>query len=169
MTVDFPPRIGRDAPAGNVDRRTLLRLSALATLSPVLLSCSGSAEPDPDPLVELAETARADAELARATAESHPDLAESARLVANAREEHAGELRREIDRLTGGGSTTTSTAPAERQGTAAGSEQAAERLRAALREAQRQAARTVPELSGYRAGLAGSVSAGCAGLREVVA
>ncbi|MGJ7906162.1 hypothetical protein ACOQFL_06740 [Actinopolyspora sp. H202] len=151
-----------------MDRRTLLRLSALATLSPVLLSCSGSAEPETDPLIKLAERARADTELARATAESHPDLAESARLVANAREEHAGELRREIDRLAGGESTT-STAPTERQNIASGPEQAAEHLRTALHEAQRQAARTVPELSGYRAGLAGSVSAGCAGLREVVA
>ncbi|WP_218119998.1 hypothetical protein [Actinopolyspora mzabensis] len=152
-----------------MDRRTLLRLSALATLSPALLSCSGSAEPDPDPLLELAETARADAELARATAESHPEIAGSARVIADAREEHAGKLRREIDRLAGGESTRTSTAPSERQGNAAGAEQAAERLRTALQEAQRQAARTVPELSGYRAGLAGCVSAGCAGLREVVA
>ncbi|WP_144311956.1 hypothetical protein [Actinopolyspora erythraea] len=164
--MDFPPRIGSTAPSPNLNRRGLLRLSALAALSPAVLSCSGPAEPDP--LVKLSERARADAELARVTAERHPELAARARAVADARAQHAETLRREITRVAGKESTVPSESVPEPETTDT-PEGAAERLRTALREAQQQAAETAPGLSGYRAGLAGCVSAGCASLVEVVA
>ncbi|WP_139182942.1 hypothetical protein [Actinopolyspora xinjiangensis] len=163
--MDFPLRIGSTAPSPNLNRRGLLRLSALAALSPAVLSCSG---PEPDPLVKLSERARTDTELARLTAERHPELAARARAVADARARHGETLRREITRVAGEDSTFPSGSAPEPE-IAETPEGAAERLRTALREAQRQAAETAPELSGYRAGLAGSVSAGCASLVEVVA
>ncbi|NYH77975.1 hypothetical protein FHR84_001297 [Actinopolyspora biskrensis] len=164
--MDIPSRTGSTSRPHRLGRRELLRLSALAPLASALISCSAPADENPDLLVPLADDAGSDAELARATADKHPELAERAGAVAEVRTEHAKNLRREITRITD-------------ERTAAGEDrsapevtddpgEAAEKLREALESARRRTAETVPRVSGYRAGLVGSISAACASLLEVV-
>ncbi|WP_438388311.1 hypothetical protein [Actinopolyspora saharensis] len=165
--MDIPSRTGSTSRPHRLGRRELLRLSALAPLAPALISCSAPTDENPDLLVPLAENADSDAELARATADKHPELAERAGTIAEVRSEHAKNLRREVKRLTGERAATSA-------GRSPGPEitddpnKAAEKLRTALEDAQRRTAETVPRVSGYRAGLIGSVSAACASLLEVV-
>ncbi|WP_017974102.1 hypothetical protein [Actinopolyspora halophila] len=165
--MDIPSRTGSTSRAHRLGRRELLRLSALAPLAPALISCSAPADENPDLLLSLADNAGSDAELARATADKHPELAERAGTIAEVRSEHAKNLRREITRLTGERTTTRESRSATPEVTDDPGE-AAEKLRAALESAQRRTAETVPRVSGYRAGLVGSISAACASLLEVV-
>lgn len=124
--------------------------------------------PPPDPLVELAERARADATTATAVASAVPALAAAAGEVAAARGEHASALRAEVDRERPPASSTSPKPPAGEQPPA---DQASARtlLVEALASAQQQAADLVASLPTYRAGLVGSVAASCASLREVLA
>jgi hypothetical protein len=137
-------------------------------------ACTGSAEPEaPDPLVALAAQARADVAAANGVAAAHPDLGDAARLVASVREQHATALQREVDRLHPPGTSTapappaaaTSAPPAAAQ---VGTATARAALATAMTTAEQQATNLVPTLPRYRAGLVGSVAAGCASLREVL-
>jgi hypothetical protein len=121
--------------------------------------------PPPDPLTALAEQARKDAVAADALAKSAPDLAALAGEVAKARTEHARLLQAEVDRERPPASTSaapTSTSPAPAAGTKA-------TLVEALKAAEQKAGELVPSVSRYRAGLLGSIAAGCASFREVLA
>lgn len=149
-----------------VSRREALRLGVLGALVPVVASCTTepSKPPPPDPLVDLAAAARADAALASVIAESVPALAAPAAEVAKARTEHAAVLRREVDRARPPVSSTTPKAPAP---PAVPADPGAA-LVDALTSAEKQAADLVPTVPRHRAGLLGSVAAGCACLREVL-
>ncbi|PRW64450.1 hypothetical protein [Actinopolyspora mortivallis] len=161
--VDIPR--GPLSSSVSLNRRRLLGLSALLPWAPVLLGCSASGAPSPDPLVPLAANAAEDERLARATA-AEAELSEQAELVARVRAEHAKALRREIERLGGDPGTPSTTSPPSPgpESTRPGRT----RLRSALREAQGRAEETVPLVTGHQAGLVGSVSAACASLLEVV-
>jgi hypothetical protein len=148
-----------------VSRRAALRLGALAALLPVAAACTPEPEtpPPPDPLADLAAQARTDAALATAIASAQPALAAKAAEVADARTAHAKVLQAEVDRArppvssTSAPKTTTPEVPAD--GAAA--------LVEALTNAEKQAADLVPSAPRYRAGMLGSVAAGCASLRVV--
>lgn len=149
-------------------------LAAVAVpLAPVLTACTTEPPPPPppDPLAHLAAEARADATAADAIASSVPELATTATLVAKARSEHALVLQREVDRErppktsasgASGSVPATSPAPTPPDPTAAETS-----LVEALKSAEQNAAKLVAAVPRYRAGLLGSVAAGCAGLREV--
>ncbi len=148
-----------------VSRRAALRLGALAALVPVV-SCTPEpqAPPPPDPLAVLAARARADAALASAVAAAQPAVAAVATEIARARTEHATALQAEVDRERPPASSTASRPPAAPEVPADG----VATLVDALTTAEKQAADLVPSVPRYRAGLLGSVAAGCASLRVVL-
>ncbi len=117
----------------------------------------------------LAAAAKSDAQLAKAVAHAHSELAEAANEIATARAAHADAMQREIDRVAPRDPEDPPSVPDAAPQQAPGSaDAAAKALRDALTGAQNQAAQLVPGLSAYRAGLLGSVSASCASLREVL-
>jgi hypothetical protein len=148
------------------DRGPTRRLVLSAMLgAPVLASCTSPPPPPPppDPLAALAAAARADAAFASAIASAVPDLAAVAGEVAKARGEHASVLQKEVDRERPPKTSTppSSTAPPDTAGGKAA-------LVEALTAAEKAAAELIASVSRYRAGLLGSICAGCASLREVI-
>jgi hypothetical protein len=144
-------------------------LAAVTPAAAALTSaCTASSQQEPDPLEAVAASARSDAGLAQAIARTHPDVANQARAVAAARQEHALALQREVDRLNppDPDAPRPATPPPTR---VPSSSQATTTLAEVLRRAQTQAGGMVPTAPGYRAGLLGSVSASCASLVEVLA
>lgn len=163
------------AGAGEVNRRDLLRVGALAALTAPLVpwatACAQPSPTGPDPLVALADSARSDVAAAQAAATTFPEIAGPLTVIASARQVHLTALRREIDRanITPASSTTATTAATtSATPVAASGREALAELVTALVAAQRQAAGLVPSLPRYRAGLVGSVSAGCASLLEAL-
>lgn len=155
-----------DHPAGPASSRRQVLRAALA--APLLLAgCTSDppAPPPPDPLAPLAASARADAELARAIADGVPALAGPAGAVAAARTEHAEALQRELDRER---PPRSSAAPSSSVPPSLPADPAAA-LVSALTSAEQAAAALVGSVPRHRAGLVGSVAAGCASLREVLA
>lgn len=149
-------------------RRALLRAGAAGAAVTALASCTAepSTSDKPDPLAELADTARVDAANATAVAQALPDLAGPATEIATARGEHATALRREVDREHPPASTTKAKPPAP--STPPDAESARTMLRDALTAAEQRCAELVTSVPRYRAGLVGSMAAGCASLREVL-
>jgi hypothetical protein len=146
-------------------RRAVLGLALAAPA--VLAGCTATpaAPPAPDPLAELASAARSDASFARAVAASVPDLAAAAEVVAAARAEHAEVLQREVDRERPPRTSPASSSAAPPEVDPAS---ARGRLVDGLRAAERRIGELIGSVPRYRAGLLGSVAAGCASLREVL-
>ncbi|MCI2420321.1 hypothetical protein MOQ72_23020 [Saccharopolyspora sp. K220] len=150
-------------------RRSVLRLFAAVPVAAALTTACSSASDEPDPLVALATAAKSDAQLARAIAQAHSGLADAANEVAAARSAHAEAMQREIDRVNPPDPEDPPSVPDVAPPPSPGaSDAAAKVLRDALSLAQQKAARLVPGLPTYRAGLVGSISASCASLREVL-
>jgi hypothetical protein len=144
-----------------------------AAAGPLVVACTTTetSPPEPDPLAELAELARADAALAAAVAASFPGL--GADVVAANRGEHARRLAAEVERARTAPSSATpppsgspSSPPAQPPADAAA---AVALLTEALAEAQRRGTELLPTLPTHRSGLVGAVVAGCACLAEVLA
>jgi hypothetical protein len=147
-------------------RRAALRLGALATLVPVVACTPDPDEPPPpDPLAKLASQARSDAALAAAIAAAQPAVAAAATEIADARTEHAKVLQAEVDRVTPPAPTSSSTKPPTEPEVPSDGVTA---LTEALTSAEKAAADLVPSAPTYRAGMLGSVAAGCASLRVVL-
>ncbi|MEU6644880.1 ferritin-like domain-containing protein [Saccharomonospora sp. NPDC046836] len=144
-------------------RRDALRAAALAALvvpaTGLASACTTGYDDSPDPLLPLLTGAEADAAAANALAGSAPDVADLARQVATARSAQATALRAEVDRLNKP-EPEQSTSPATTVPDLAA-------LATRLTEARDHAAALVPQLPAYRAGLAGSVAAGCAALQQL--
>jgi hypothetical protein len=166
------PEIGRPPAAPVLDRRRLLHLAALLPAAVAGLAACGrdGVRPDegPDPLVALADTARADAALAAAAVAADPALAPRVDPLRAARAEHAAALDAEVVRA---GGTLPSPAPTAARTTApaTGGTTAAPapvvtlaRVREAVAASQRGAAQLVPDLPAHRVGLVASVAACCA-------
>ncbi|KAA2258861.1 hypothetical protein F0L68_22335 [Solihabitans fulvus] len=158
------------APA--VSRRGVLVVGALTALAaPLAVACSTPEPPlPPDPLTELAVQARADAAAAAAIASAQPGLAEAAGLVATNRGEHAKVLQAELDRArppspSSSAAPTKSAAPTPPPPDPQSAKTA---LTDALTAAEKKASELVLTLPNFRAGLVGSIAAGCAALREAV-
>ncbi|WP_228714230.1 ferritin-like domain-containing protein [Prauserella endophytica] len=146
-----------------LNRRALLRGAALAALAiPVAATasaCDTGYDDSPDPLLPLLEQAEADAAAASALAGSDPGVAELARQVATARTTQADALRTEVDRLNKP-RPEQSTPPSRSVADVAA-------LARRLADARERAAGLVPGLPAYRAGLVGSVAAGCAAVQQL--
>lgn len=155
-------------------RRDLLIGASLAAvgLAPFTAGCMPKPAPEPpDPLAALATRASTDAALAKATSTAHPNLAEVASLVADNRAQHAATMLTEVRRLHPATTTTPprSSAPPPPPAVAPDEKAALTSMIDAARQAHREAAALVPGLPRYRAGMVGSVAAGCAALGEVLA
>jgi hypothetical protein len=137
-------------------------LALLTLLGAASTACGTSPPPEPDPLVRQAELARHDSELAAAAAKAAPPaLAPALTEVATERGRHATALDQEIARLAGKPSTTTSsTSPTTTSAAAAPAPTVADVV-TTLRSSADSATRLAPTLSGYRAGLLGSIAASC--------
>ena len=150
-------------------RRDVLRAGALLLPLAAAVSCTEPEQPpSPDPLAALAAQARTDAAAASAVAAAVPALAAQAKAVAAARGEHATALQKEVDRARPPVSSTKA-APPSKAPAPGGGPAARKSLLDALTAAEQAAAKLVPSVERYRAGLVGSVAAGCASLREVLA
>ena len=140
-------------------------MGAFAALVPVAACTSEPPPPPPpDPLAALAAQARSDAALATAVASAAPQLAAAATEIAAARTSHAEVLQAEVDRERPPASSTRPKPPAA----PAPPVDPAAALVDALTSAEQKAAELVPSVPRYRAGLLGSVAAGCASLRVVL-
>ncbi|MEU3270645.1 ferritin-like domain-containing protein [Saccharomonospora sp. NPDC006951] len=148
-----------------LNRRSLLRAAALAALAVPLAAstaCSGY-DDSPDELLPLWERAEADAAAAKALAGSADGPAEVSALaeqVAAARSAQASALKAELDRLNKPRPDGGNTAPPRTAADLAA-------LRDRLSEAGEQAATLTRSVPAFRAGLTGSVAAGCAALRQL--
>ncbi len=137
-----------------------LAVAAAGTLA----ACSEDHTPStPDPLLAQEESARYDAAAAAAAIAATPDRAGALQTIATQRTAHADALRTEIDRAIGvyGDGTTPSYRVAPTTPVISAPPSVPD-LRTRLTNAQRSAADLSTQLSGYRAGLLGSISAACA-------
>ncbi|MBU9764591.1 hypothetical protein FR943_12125 [Mycobacterium sp. TNTM28] len=149
-------------------RRVLLSAAALALLSTTAAACGTSTpQPEVDGLTAQLDRARADAALATAAAAAQPGRAPANRAlnaVAADRNAHAEALVNELTRMGAAPlstATSTSTAtPTPDSGTHPGSP-GVDDVVGALKESAERAGRLAATLSGYRAGLLGSIAASC--------
>lgn len=158
-----PPVISR--------RRVLSGAAALAilgTAAATSTACGTSAPPpDLDDLSTALVRARADSRLAaEAAAGARAPVLHALNEVAAERSAHAEAIAEEIERMTGSAAPTTTTSTSETSATsatsaAAGPKPTVKDVIDALRGSADSAAQTAATLSGYRAGLLGSVAAAC--------
>jgi hypothetical protein len=120
--------------------------------------------PPPDPLVALADAARADAALAGAAVAADPGLAGRVDPLREARLEHAAALETEVVRAGGATAAATPTPSAAPIPTVTLVE-----LRDAVSASHRAAAQLVVDLPAHRVGLVASVAACCATYASVLA
>jgi hypothetical protein len=183
---------GPRATGPTLDRRLVLRLAlALPAAAAFVSGCSGATarRKEPDPLVALADAARADVALAAAAVAADPGLSARIEPLRAARAEHAAALDAEVVRVGGvpGAAAPTSVgptaAPAAPSGSApasaaAGTSPSASvtprvvtlaQVRDAVAASQRGAADLVPGLPAERVGLVASVAACCAAYAAVLA
>ena len=184
---------GPRATGPTLDRRGVLRLAlALPAAAALVSGCSGvtARRKEPDPLIALADAARADAALAAAAVAADPGLSARIEPLRAARAEHAAALDAEVVRVGGapGAAAPTSVGPtaapaapptgsAQAPGTAGTSPSASvtarvvtlAQVRDAVAASQRGAADLVPGLPAERVGLVASVAACCAAYAEVLA
>lgn len=146
---------------GNVSRRRLLAGAATLAVLGVSAAACGSPPPPPevDELTAQLDRARADSRLATdAAATADPPLEQTLTAVAAERDAHARALGDELTRLVGTEAPTTtpstSTAAAVKPPTARD-------VVAALRRSAESATELATQMSGYRAGLLGSIAAAC--------
>ncbi|HEY3609947.1 MAG TPA: ferritin-like domain-containing protein [Pseudonocardiaceae bacterium] len=152
---------------GVLSRRGLLRAGALIAIAVPLAACTApQAAPTPDPLQPLLTAAESDSRTATTASTAFAANAATFAVFATVRRQQAAALRTEVDRAaaltappTTSASASPTTAPTD-ETTVIGE------LRAGLVTAQQQATRLVPSLPTYRAGLVGSIAAGCASLAE---
>ncbi len=140
-------------------------LLALALVGTAATACGPAKPPEPDPLEAELQAARRDSELATAAAKAAPRAAVPALSeIAALRARHATALVEELARAAGKptptetAQTTPSTpAPSDKPGPPPSVRDVAD----ALKKSAESAAKLVPTLSGYRAGLMGSIAAAC--------
>lgn len=155
-----------DEATHRLTRRTTLRLAGAGTIGVAALAACGRDDKraQPDPLIAHEQTARADAAAASAAIAAFPDQAGALKTVAAERGAHADALHTEIARVAGVYSDGTVPADATDPATVtpiAAVPASLAQLRDQISAAQRAAADTGRTLSGYRAGLLGSISAAC--------
>jgi hypothetical protein len=153
--------------AALVGRRRILQLAlVLPAAATVLGGCGGQVSPDdrPDPLIALADAARADAALAEAAVAADPALAARINPLREARTEHAAALDAEVARL---GGMPASAVPSAAPPTSAPAVTLAQ-VREAVARSHAGAAELVEALPAERVGLVASVAACCAAYAGVL-
>jgi len=141
-------------------RRVLIAAAALSAIG-VTASACGSPAPQPEELAPQLDLARRDSQMAGAAATAAgPFYGPLLNVVADERAAHAKALSQEIARAAGE-TTTSSQAAAPTPSGAAVPPPSRTDVMAALRESADSAAKLAANLSGYRAGLLGSIAASC--------
>ena len=163
-------RRGTGTPSGavRVDRRRILALALVLPVAAGLGGCGAATDrrtDRPDPLIALADAARADAALAAAAVAADPALAARIDPLREARTEHAAALDAEVVRM-GGPSAVPTAAPVT---TTAAPAVTLARVREAVAASHVGAAELVENLPAERVGLVASVAACCAAYAEVLA
>lgn len=160
-------------------RRRLLVAAVPATLAMGLLAGTTACSPPPPPadLADLQtqfDRANADSLLAGEAATAPPgrtltpEMVATLTAIAAERTAHARALADEITRLTDGAAPTTSAAPTTTGTTAApAAPPTVTAVAKALRESGEDAARVATQMTGYRAGLLGSIAASCTAAYQV--
>ena len=167
-------RRGTGTPSGAVlvDRRRILALALVLPVAAGLGGCGAATDrrtDRPDPLIALADAARADAALAAAAAAADPALAARIDPLREARTEHAAALDAEVVRMGGPSAAPTAAPPtaAPVTTTAAPAVTLAE-VREAVAASHVGAAELVENLPAERVGLVASVAACCAAYAGVL-
>ena len=145
-------------------------LLVLGLLGGAATACGSSEPPGPDPLEAELQAARRDSDLAAAAAKAAPPaLAPALSEIAAERGRHATALIEELARAAGKPTPTAEESATQQSAaqTASPAPTPAPRpptvkdVAAALRSSADSAAKLAPTLSGYRAGLLGSIAAAC--------
>lgn len=158
-----------------LSRRSLLIAALPATLALGLLTGTTACSPAPPPadLADLRtqfDRAHADSLLAgEAATAAKPPMVATLTAIAAERTAHARALSDEITRLTDGEVPTTSATPTTSAppGTAPATKPSVVAVARALRDSADDAARVAAQVSGYRAGLLGSIAASCTAAYQV--
>lgn len=149
-----------------LNRRGFLRAGALlAVVAPIAACTSQPAPAAPDPLLPMLTAATQDAATAKAAATAFADNGATLAVIAAVRRQQAAALRAEVNRAAGVSTSPTATTKPPTLGDESTVTAA---LTQGLMTAQHQAAALMPKLPRYRAGLVGSVAAGCASLAEAL-
>lgn len=115
--------------------------------------------PDLDDLMTQLDMARSDSQLASvASATANPRMRPALAAVSSDRSKHAEALSNEIARMTGEATTSSSSTTTT---AAQATPPTAKDVAAALRKSADSAGQVATQLSGYRAGLLGSIAASC--------
>jgi len=168
-------RRGTGTPSGavRVDRRRILALALVLPVAAGLGGCGAATDrrtDRPDPLIALADAARADAALAAAAVAADPALAARIDPLREARTEHAAALDAEVVRMGGPSAVPTAAPPtAAPVTTTAAPAVTLARVREAVAASHVGAAELVENLPAERVGLVASVAACCAAYAEVLA
>jgi len=137
-------------------------LLALALIGTAVTACGSTGSSGPDPLEAELSAARADSELAAAAAKSAPPGIAPALIELSAvRARHATALVEELSRAAGQPTPTSSAAATPSSAAPPAPAPRPQDVIAALRRSGENAAKLAPTLSGYRAGLLGSIAAAC--------
>lgn len=152
-----------------LSRRGLLRAGvALALAGPALAACTGEpAQAAPDALLPLLDATTAEAAAAKAAAAAFPADGPTLTVISTVCQEQAAALRREVDRAAVTTPASSSAAPTSAP-TLPDQHTVTTALLADLTTVQKKATALVPTVPRYRAGLVGSVAAGCASLTEAL-
>ena len=151
-------------------RRVLAGAAALVALGATAVTSTACGttpppEPDLDDLTTALDLARADSQLAADAATADGSMKDALSTVAAERSAHADALADEIVRMTGRAAPTTSvtstTTPAPSSPAAAPPVPTVADVVGALRTSADSSAQAAATLSGYRAGLLGSIAAAC--------
>lgn len=151
-----------------LSRRGFLRAGALVAIAAPLAACTGTPPATaPDPLLAMLTTASDDAATAKAAAAAFPSDGPTLTVFGTVRQQQARALRAEITRAAAG--VTATSTPVSSPPPRLGAESAVlDGLKQGLVTTQHQAATLIVGLPRYRAGLVGSVAAGCASLAEAL-
>jgi hypothetical protein len=150
-------------------RRVLIAAAALSAIGATASACGSPAPPQPEELAPQLDLARRDSQLAGAAATAAgPFYAPLLNVVADERAAHAKALSQEIARAAGQTTTSSQAAAPTPAGSAAPTPSGSATpppsrtdVMAALRESADSAAKLAANLSGYGAGLLGSIAASC--------
>ena len=141
-------------------RRVLIAAAALSAIGATASAC-GSPAPQPEELAPQLDLARRDSQMAGAAATAAgPFYGPLLNVVADERAAHAKALSQEIARAAGETTTSSQAAAPTPSGSAAPPPSRTD-VMTALRESADSAAKLAANLSGYRAGLLGSIAASC--------
>jgi len=144
-------------------RRVLVGATALALLGTVATACGKpTPRPDVDALVAQFVRARSDNQLAMAAATAaRPPVAKVLTTIASERSAHAQALSDELTRMVGTPPAMPSATPATTTTSGAPLPPTSKDVVAALKQSADGAAELAAQVSGYRAGLLGSIAAAC--------